>query len=344
MKTITQTWKQPLAALALLASLNTAPDAAQAGPIAPTTVAAAPAPTAAPAGVASVTIATSSRTPAATEPATEPVPASSGRFPAPNGGPFGGQNNNFSRQPTLEQIAIQNELQRTVDTVRYDMLPLTEVINNLVELTSANGKTPVNFILSRERPSATQVGTIDPATGLPIANADPIDWSAVAVSINPALRHVRLIDVLEVIVKSADKPIKYSIENYGVVFSQDTSRDATPQPAAVGAPYQPPLEVRTFKVDTNTFFTGLTHTFGIPGPSNGFGAKAREETQGVLAELLKKLGISMDNPEKSIFYNDVTGIVMMRGTLQDLAVMDAAIETLGGSHMPVPSTANVRRP
>ena len=44
--------------------------------------------------------------------------------------------------------------------------------------------------------------------------------------------------------KVADRPIKYSIEDYAIVFSLK-AREATP------------LYVRTFKVDPNTFYQGL---------------------------------------------------------------------------------------
>ena len=43
--------------------------------------------------------------------------------------------------------------------------------------------------------------------------------SAIAIKINPTLTDVRLVDVLDAVVKVADRPIKYSIEDYGVVFS-----------------------------------------------------------------------------------------------------------------------------
>ena len=68
--------------------------------------------------------------------------------------------------------------------------------------------------------------------------------SAISIKINPPLTDIRLADVLDAIVKVADRPIKYSIEDYAIVFSLK-AREATP------------LFVRTFKVDPNTFYQGL---------------------------------------------------------------------------------------
>ena len=56
-----------------------------------------------------------------------------------------------------------------------------------------------------------------------------------------------------------------------------------------------------------------------------------QETQGALRRLLSQLGVNMDVPGKTVFYNDLTGILMVRATFEDLEIVKAAIETLGGS-------------
>src|SRR5207247_9387975 len=78
------------------------------------------------------------------------------------------------------------------------------------------------------------------------------------------VRSLRWKDVLDAIGKVADGAIEYSVEDYGVVFSQSLS----PSPGsrsrvASSSPEQGPLEVRTFMVDTNTFLAGLKRAFGI---------------------------------------------------------------------------------
>src|SRR5439155_23844441 len=87
---------------------------------------------------------------------------------------------------------------------------------------------------------------IDPNTGAPITlpPPEPIDMPSVTVRITPPLRNLRMADVLDAITKVADKPIRYSIEEYAVVFSQKPPEAAQ-------------LETRTFKVDPNTFQQGL---------------------------------------------------------------------------------------
>src|SRR5207245_1166315 len=75
---------------------------------------------------------------------------------------------------------------------------------------------------------AAGAGTIDPATGLPTTTVAPPaegqDIGAIQVKLSPALNDVRLMDVLDIITKVADRPpgtagIKYSVEDYGVIFS-----------------------------------------------------------------------------------------------------------------------------
>jgi len=54
------------------------------------------------------------------------------------------------------------------------------------------------------------------------------------------------------------------------------------------------------------------------------------EIQNALRRLLTQLGINMDLPSKAVFYNELTGIVMVRASFEDLEIVKAAIETLGG--------------
>jgi type II secretory pathway component GspD/PulD (secretin)/tetratricopeptide (TPR) repeat protein len=176
--------------------------------------------------------------------------------------------------------AIMSKLDHIrLDSVSYDSLPLGEVINNL----SANAKkrdpdqTGVNFFISREAPSAATAsapGAIDPATGLP-APALPTDTGAdvgsVTIKISPALNNVRLADVLDAITRTSDKPIKYSILDYAVLFSL-----RSPEPV--------PLEIRTYHVDPNTFRQGLESVsgfqFGNIQTSSGSGGSGGGSTSG----------------------------------------------------------------
>ena len=301
----------------------------------------------------------------------------------------------------------------TLKEVQFDGLPLSEVLKFLYEESRKLDpeKQGINFIINPNRTAAleTQGGGVDPITGQPLARptVEAIDPANVIVGFNLPLRNVRLKDVLDAITKVAAHPIKYSVEDYGVVFFLDSTRSIGTLPSLTG--YNPPhpgwiygqqplsqqtgaLEVRTFRVNTNTFLRGLESAFGIvvaeADGKSGEGRlskidairmrQAEEElkiaktqfevgripqeiynkakyglellaaelvekdkvvhdkasqartTQQALRQLFSQLGVNMDDPSKTVFYNDLTGVLMARATTDDLKVIAAAIETLGG--------------
>jgi len=121
---------------------------------------------------------------------------------------------------------ISNKLDRIrLDTIRYDGLPLGEVVMNLRD--EARKRDPekkgINFMIN-PNPPADAAQVIGPVVGpdgnlLPAPPPEAVDISAITVKINPPLTDVRLVDVLDAVVKVADHPIRYSLEDYGVVFS-----------------------------------------------------------------------------------------------------------------------------
>src|SRR5439155_156250 len=78
-----------------------------------------------------------------------------------------------------------------------------------------------------------------------------VDVGSTIIKIDPGLADVRLADLLDAIIKVADKPIRYSVEDYAVVFSLK-AREAVP------------LFTKSFKVDPNTFYQGLESVIGLP--------------------------------------------------------------------------------
>src|ERR1043166_4698245 len=82
--------------------------------------------------------------------------------------------------------------------------------------------------------------------------------SQISIKIVPPLTDVRLADVLDAIIKVADRPIKYSVEDYAIVFSLK-GRDAVP------------LYSREFRVDPNTFWQGLESVGSFPVGDIGTG-------------------------------------------------------------------------
>lgn len=181
-----------------------------------------------------------------------------------------------------------------IDSVKYDDLPLTEVINNLSELARQRDpdKLGINFYVDRQAPAApaAAAGAIDPATGLPVAPlpTDQADISSVTVKISPALTDVKLSDVLDAITKTASKPIRYSVLDYAIVFSLKGQEPT-------------PLETRTFHVDPNTFRMGLESVSGLAfgniqtgngGSSGGGGNSGGAGGQGTTTAVLPSVDVT----------------------------------------------------
>lgn len=155
-----------------------------------------------------------------------------------------------------------------IDSLSYDGLPLSEVVKSLAE--EARRRDPerrgINIIVSANAdPPSAPPAPIDPATGLPVATgavAEPIDLGSTTIRIVPPITDITLGQALDAIQRVSDRPIKYSVEDYAIVFS----------PKALETP---PLYTRTFKIDPNTFVQGLAGVvafdFGVSGDQGGGG-------------------------------------------------------------------------
>lgn len=221
------------------------------------------------------------------------------------------------------------------DEIYFDGLPLSEVIKFLIDETTRRdaGKQGVNFIVSN-RDGRLAGAAIDPTTGQPVPSPD-IDLNNVQIRINHPLRHVRLVDVLDAITKVSDRPLKYTIEPYGVIFSHGAP---AMEPGAVPADV---LMVRTFQVDPATILGNLLRVFPpgaltgrlpMPGGSPGDSVQAqadlqRSKIQPLLREMLVQLGVAM-NPPKTIFYNGANGLVLVRASASDFDLIEAAFKML----------------
>jgi hypothetical protein len=220
-----------------------------------------------------------------------------------------------------------------IDEVKFDGLPLSEVLNFLSDESRKRDpeKKGINFLLNpNQPPGQPSLNTsVDPATGLPVAAPmESVDISSINVKFNLPLRHVTMADVLDAIVRVADHPLQYTVEDYAVILSLRADGNFVPQRVerVVGPA---PLAVRTFHVDTNTFLAGLESAFGIKVETKTKGDSQSRKIQSGLKELLAQLNVTMDG-NKAIFYNELTGTVMVRVAAEDTEVIQAAIETLGG--------------
>ncbi len=275
--------------------------------------------------------------------------------------------------------AIMSKLDRIqLNDVKYDDMELKDVIRGLSDEARKRDpdKTGINFLILADSAGSGggAPGAVDPTTGLP-ASALPtesVDVGSVRIKISSPLGNVRLADVLDAIVKTSEKPIKYSIEDYAVVFSVKTSEPT-------------PLYIRTFHVDPNTFVQGLEGVgaiiFGATasssggsggggggssssrsggggggvtpgqvaavqvasgGSGGGGGGKggsgsgisyltrneSMETVQASVRQFFAAAGVDLSQPGKALFFNDRRGTLFVKGTLQDLDTIEAAIQTL----------------
>jgi type II secretory pathway component GspD/PulD (secretin) len=175
--------------------------------------------------------------------------------------------------------------------------------------------------------------TIDPNTGLPMVSApvEQVDLHRATVRV-PALENVRLIDLIDAISKSCDQPTEYSVEEYAVVFSRKTEDAAQ-------------LFTRTFKVDPNTFLQGLDSLVAVPGPNESLikfndalpstGKAANSSTnapldiQQKIRRFFEAAGVSFSLPSRNqLYFNDRSGLLMVRAALPELDIIEKAIEVL----------------
>jgi type II secretory pathway component GspD/PulD (secretin) len=305
-------------------------------------------------------------------------------LPIPN--PFA-TNNAIHTGPGRQAIITKLDHIR-LDNVKYEGLPLSEVIVNLSDECKKRDpeKRGINFLINQNAGSAGAAPSAGPVLGpdgnpLPAPPPEQVDMGAISIKINPPLTDIRLADVLDAIVKVAERPIKYSIEDYAIIFS-------------LKAHEADPLYIRTFKVDPNTFYQGLqgvgAYVFGesmnvgqnqgggsfggssgggmgggmsqnqnqisgsvisrvsvAPGGISGGrqGAQQQQTTGGGLAFITKTnnmadvseaarnyfgaLGVDLaPGTGKTLFFNDRQGMLIVRATLQDLDMIEAAIQIL----------------
>jgi tetratricopeptide (TPR) repeat protein len=201
------------------------------------------------------------------------LPKPTANMPVPN--PYATNNLVFTGPG---RQAIVSKLDRIhLDNVSFDGLPLNEVLKQLSEQCRLRDpdRKGINFLINNNpdlsglavaAPTAVGVGggggfgapaavvnpapNIDPNTGLPVAPAaenqagsEQLDVGSYIIKI-PSLTDVRLADVLDAIQLVCDHPIKYNIQDFAVVFSAK-------------GPETPQLFMRTFRVDPNTFYSGL---------------------------------------------------------------------------------------
>jgi beta-lactamase regulating signal transducer with metallopeptidase domain len=125
-------------------------------------------------------------------------------------------------QITNGRAAILEKLPRIwIPSVEYDSLPLSNVINNLSDQAKLHDLSHlgINFFIVQEKAGSHAGNSIKAGTVKQLATSGSTDAGSVKITIKPALTYFRMSDVLDEIVKGADKPIQYKILDYGIEFS-----------------------------------------------------------------------------------------------------------------------------
>ncbi len=253
---------------------------------------------------------------------------------------------NVVRTDSQRQI-LYRKLNRIQFSVSYNDVPLSRVLDDLHEKSVLQDpeKTGIHFLFNPNIGGGPGGGLrpINPVTGLPDKTAAiPKTADPTRINISLSLNNVTLADLLNAICLVSDHPIQYSVEDYGIVFSEKGPG--------------PEYEMRTFKVDPNTFHLGLQNALSvgsgqnpggagttipqnIPGDSN---ATVQVNMGGILyvtttnlssdvstlaKEIFERLGVNLD-PPKNVFFNERLGVLFVYATPKDLDVIEKAVEVL----------------
>ena len=127
------------------------------------------------------------------------------------------------------------------------------------------------------------------------------------------LWNVPLIDVMDAIVilatDSETNRLKYSIEDYGVVFSVKTNGTGLP-----------PLEMRVFKVDTNAFLAAVRDYTNMKVSD---AAKTPD-----LLKFFSAIGMDLTAPGRSVAFNDRLGLLFVKATPSELDTIERVVQVL----------------
>ena len=261
-------------------------------------------------------------------------PISREKLPVPNPRETNRVNTSFGRQMIYQKLD-----KILLDNISYDSLPLSEVVRDLIAKSREKDpdKRGINIIINPYVPDA---GVIDPATGAP-ATFPAVDLNQVPIRLE--LGQVRLADAIDAVAKVAKIPIRYTVEDYALVFT-----------ALV--PETPRLFTRTFRVEPQTFLATARNLSRSAGEEetpladvDGLAPFSDKETSATnsnpgIAILVRNffvaagvdfptnsMTISAGSPQpkgKALFFNDRTGLLLVRATLEELDLVEKAIQVV----------------
>lgn len=247
------------------------------------------------------------------------------RMPLPRPNPYATRppqlNDSPGRQAIMEKL---NKI--TLDKLIYEAVPLNEVVRTLSDETRRLDPegTGINFMIVSHTNAPIVNG--QPPTAVENAADKVEDIGSTIIDINPPLTNIRLIDALDAICMAADRPIEFTVDGFAVVF----------KPKAPSAMH---LETRTFRVDPDTFYQGMENASGssverttnhpLVGPGVRFLARTNDLSVVNIAarDYFEAAGVKLE-PPKMLYFNDRTGMLLVKATPEDLSKIQRAVETL----------------
>ena len=229
-------------------------------------------------------------------------------------------------------------------------------------------KLGLNFMVNPHSDALAPAVPTDPnAPPVVVEQTTPaIDISTIVVNLTPPLRNLRLADVLEAVVTAADQPIRYEIRDYAIVFgprAAETTPLYTRRFKVDPNTFLQGLESVSTLGLGDTIGSGNggrgggggsqenSASFNLPrvllgqvigrGGGGGAGGGNREgsglnfvsktnilrSVNDQVREYFTTTGVNLE-PPKSVFFNDRTGDLLVRATLQDLEVIEVAVQAL----------------
>ena len=236
--------------------------------------------------------------------------------------------------------------------VHYDGVPLAEVVKRLSEAAKKFDPDPdpkkkgLNFLINDVSP---QLPLID-ANGNPVPRAQSVALSEGLIRVGQPLKNLTLRQVLDVICKTAELPTQFSVEEYAIVF--------IPRGPGNAAYYS-----RMFKVNPDTFIQGLQGGVGNPVLGVGVGQgtapvgagattgpvratvpatgpatqRTPAEANALVRQFFQRAGVTglgATNASTQVIFDPENGQLIVRGTPNDLRVIEQAIQKVQPSPAP----------
>ena len=201
-------------------------------------------------------------------------------------------------QTVLSRQRLEKRLDGIVfDKVYFDHLPLGEVLKQIEHEVKWRDpqKKGINFLIQNP-----------PEAGLPNSGAKP-RLADLTVTILPELTNVTLRQLLSAITRVTPRPVQYSIEDNGVVFTEKL-------------PPKEALHTRTFKLEAKLFEELNTGDF----------------FENCRAVFQRECGVDIQAPGRTVSLSERLQVLMVRGTLEELDRVEKYISRRSENRAPPP--------